>query len=72
MATLSINDMREVVESAYTNSSWARKVRDMPDVQVIAIYHRLVEKARKQGLKEVSEVCKKDVDILTENQLSFL
>lgn len=72
MATLSINDMREVVESAYASSSWVRKVLDMPDVQVIAIYRKMVEKAVRTREKPIREPVTKSVDILMENQLSFL
>ena len=52
MMTLSIDDMRDVVESAYTNSSWVGKVRDMPDVQIIAIYRRLVETIKDNGTRK--------------------
>lgn len=72
MATISINDMREVVESAYASSSWVRKVRDMPDVQVIAIYRKLIERVQKPPLKPVRSTAVEHVDILVENQLSFL
>ena len=72
MATLSINDMREVVESAYASSSWVRKVRDMPDVQVIAIYRKIIERVQKQPLKPARMAPEKTVDVLVENQLSFL
>lgn len=72
MASMSIEDMREVVESAYVSSNWVRKVRRMPDEQVVAIYYAMLEKARKNASERVREPSKKQVDILKENQLSFL
>ena len=72
MASMSIEDMREVVESAYVSSNWVRKVRRMPDGQVVAIYYAMLVKARKNASERVTEPSEKQVDILKENQLSFL
>ena len=51
-----ISEMRKKVKNAYGNSTWDRKVDNMPDKQVIAIFYNMQErgvfkKMRKQDSK---------------------
>lgn len=39
--SLSISQMRDKVAEAYSGDSWKKKVRFMPDDQIIAIFYRL-------------------------------
>lgn len=38
---MSTNQKREALKGAYKSKSWAKKVNDMSDDQVIAVYLRL-------------------------------
>lgn len=39
-----ISEMRRKVKNVYGNSTWDRKVDNMPDNQVIAIFYNMQEK----------------------------
>lgn len=48
---MSIDNMRSHVENAYDSDSWKRKVRLMPDNQVIAIYKSLLNRGQLEKKK---------------------
>lgn len=41
---MSIEQMRAEVAKLYSGESWRRRVRDMPDKQILAIYNKQVRK----------------------------
>ena len=43
---MSITQMRDIVTSSYKGDGWKRKVANMSDQQVIAIYYRLQKGAK--------------------------
>lgn len=43
---MNITAMREAVKKAYAGRRWARRVDAMSDANVIALYHKFVEKKR--------------------------
>jgi hypothetical protein len=43
---LIISDMRREILKTYPGDNWRRKVDKMPDSQVIAIYHSIMNKKR--------------------------
>ena len=43
---LDISQMRERVSEAYDGDGWKKKVRFMPNDQVIAIFYKLLKKGR--------------------------
>lgn len=44
MAT--VNQMRVSVGSAYPGQKWNKKVRKMDDMQIIALYYKLIKSGR--------------------------
>lgn len=44
--SLDISQMREKIADAYNGDGWKKKVRFMPNDQVIAIFYRLKKKGR--------------------------
>lgn len=43
---LNISQMREKIAEAYGGDGWKKKVRFMPNDQVIAVFYRLKKKGR--------------------------
>lgn len=43
---MTISQMREKVMEAYSGDNWKKKVRSMPNDQIIAIYYKLLHKGR--------------------------
>ena len=54
---MTISGMREHISKVYNTDTWHKKVRDMPDGQVIAIYHTMVER----GQLPIKKTKKKDI-----------
>lgn len=53
MATIrNIEDMRGYVMDAYPSMNWKRKVSDMSDPQVVAVYHSLLGRKKKEEPKK--------------------
>lgn len=54
---MTINQMRMHIADAYPNENWKRKCENMPDNQVIAIFHSLQNReqrvSRKQQYKQL-------------------
>lgn len=44
--SLNISQMREKIADAYDGDGWKKKVRFMPDDQVIAIFYRMKKKGQ--------------------------
>ena len=44
--SVSVNDARYVVMNQYHNPTWRKKVRNMPDKQVLAIYFSMLESGK--------------------------
>lgn len=44
---MSVEQMRNHILMAYSGDNWKKKVNKMPDVQVIAIYHKIIKKEEK-------------------------
>lgn len=63
-----INTMRSAILGAYDGYNWERKVRNMHDNQVIAIYYSLLEKGK---LNKKQENCATKVAKQIPYQLSF-
>ena len=43
---LQISQMREKIREVYSGDSWAKRVRNMPNDQVIAIYYKLLKNGK--------------------------
>lgn len=43
---LQISQMREKIREAYSEDGWTKRVRNMPNDQVIAIYYKLLKKGK--------------------------
>lgn len=41
---LQISQMREKIREAYSGEGWAKRVRNMPNDQVIALYYKFLKK----------------------------
>ena len=54
---MTVSGMREHISEVYDADKWHRKVREMPDCQVIAIYHTMVER----GQLPIKKDKKKDI-----------
>jgi hypothetical protein len=70
--------MRDAICAVYPNDAWKRKVANMDDNQVYAVYHSFLERGvfdkAKQNKKEVSVNVRTDVpqfEVWTGEQLSF-
>ena len=48
---MDIRSIREHVKDMYPNAAWMQRVNQMPDKQVIAIYHNSIER-KKSAVKE--------------------
>ena len=44
--SLNVDQMREKISEAYNGEGWKKKVRFMPDDQVIAIFYRMKKKGQ--------------------------
>ncbi len=44
--SLTVSQMREKIREAYSSDSWAKRVRNMPDDQVIAIYYKFLKQGK--------------------------
>lgn len=40
---MTVDQMREVIEKQYPNDTWRRKVKNMSDAQVMALFYRFEE-----------------------------
>lgn len=54
---MTVTGMREHISKVYDADKWHRKVLNMPDSQVIAIYHTMVER----GQLPIKKSTKKDI-----------
>lgn len=43
---LQISQMREKIREAYSGDGWVKRVHNMPNDQVIAIYYKLLKKGK--------------------------
>lgn len=43
---MTVEQMRAKIAKVYKSMSWATKVNMMSDIQVIAVYHRLLKQGR--------------------------
>lgn len=50
---VSIWEMRDLVTKEYDSPGWTNKVRKMPDKQVAAIYHKIIDRRYSQQQKPV-------------------
>ena len=41
--------MRDWVKSAYPGQNWKNKVNNMPDPQIVALYHNLIKRGKIKG-----------------------
>ena len=46
MATLSVQQMRNLIQSAYSGAGWKHRVERMSDGQVVAVYNRMAAKGK--------------------------
>lgn len=46
---MTVQQMRNLVYNAYPGSKWKARVTNMPDDQIIAMYHSLVKQWRIKG-----------------------
>ena len=73
MATLSVEQMRGLLYSAYHGARWTRKVEAMSDHQVIAVYRRMAAKGafdRSSG-KAVERTAKEPREDAREARVKF-
>lgn len=62
MNAMTVPQMRYVIHDAYPSSKWKRKVLNMPDDQVIAVYHKLLNSG-KLDPKPTKPTTSKQIDI---------
>ena len=43
---LQISQMREKIREAYSGDSWAKRIRNMPNDQVIALYYKFLKQGK--------------------------
>ncbi len=54
---MNVNEMRNYISDRYPGIGWKRKVKYMPDNQVIAIYHSILKRDKKiEEIKRLDEV----------------
>lgn len=46
MAYLSVDEMRQAIKKPYSGVGWARRVANMHDMQVIAVYYKFLEEGK--------------------------
>jgi len=50
-----VDQMRAIVSQRYPNHRWGNRVKKMPDRQVIAIYHSIMERRKKEEEQKCQE-----------------
>lgn len=70
---MSVDRMREAIAEVYDGPKWKKKVANMPDYQVIAVYYSFVENDRfgKNKPKKVQGKKPEKKEEFTPYQLSF-
>lgn len=50
---MTLEDMREFISGKYPSRAWRRRVMNMSETQVLAIYSRVVEEPTKEPAPEI-------------------
>lgn len=66
MASVSYNQMLEVVLAEYPNQKWHERVSKWPPANVIAVYHSIME--RREREKEKADKLLEKVDAIAHNE----
>lgn len=68
MKTLTTNEMRAAITSAYSSPGWAKKVQAMPENRVIAVYYDFLKRGvfDQPRIRPISKPKKKDISIKRE------